>query len=45
MNLGQLAMLVRAKFLVDAISFTQVRGMPFRASDLAEMLQGVLTHD
>jgi 2-oxoglutarate ferredoxin oxidoreductase subunit alpha len=45
MNLGQLAMLVRAKFLVDAISFTQVRGLPFRASDLAEMLQGVLTHD
>jgi 2-oxoglutarate/2-oxoacid ferredoxin oxidoreductase subunit alpha len=45
MNLGQLAMLVRAKFLIDAISVTQVRGMPFRASDLAEMLQGVLTHD
>jgi 2-oxoglutarate/2-oxoacid ferredoxin oxidoreductase subunit alpha len=45
MNLGQLAMLVRARFLIDAISFTQVRGLPFRASDLAEMLQGVLTHD
>ncbi|HVX18113.1 MAG TPA: 2-oxoglutarate ferredoxin oxidoreductase subunit alpha, partial [Acidimicrobiales bacterium] len=45
MNLGQLATLVRARFLVDAISFTQVRGMPFRAAELADMLQGVITHD
>ena len=45
MNLGQLATLIRSKYLVDIISVTQVRGMPFRASDLAEMLQGVLTHE
>ncbi len=45
MNLGQLATLVRAKYLVDTISVTQVRGMPFRAADLAEMLQGVITSD
>jgi 2-oxoglutarate ferredoxin oxidoreductase subunit alpha len=50
MNLGQLATLIRAKYLVDVISVTQVRGMPFRAADLAEMLagvleNGVLTHD
>jgi 2-oxoglutarate ferredoxin oxidoreductase subunit alpha len=44
MNLGQLAQLVRAKFLVDAISYTQVRGMPFLASELADMLQGVINH-
>jgi 2-oxoglutarate ferredoxin oxidoreductase subunit alpha len=43
MNLGQLGMLLRAKFLVDVISITQIRGMPFRASELAEMLTGVLT--
>ncbi|MDQ6936124.1 MAG: 2-oxoacid:acceptor oxidoreductase subunit alpha [Actinomycetota bacterium] len=43
MNLGQLALLLRAKYLVDVISVTQVRGMPFRASELAEMLQGVLS--
>jgi 2-oxoglutarate ferredoxin oxidoreductase subunit alpha len=42
MNLGQLALLIRGRYLVDAISVTQVRGMPFRAADLAEMLQGVL---
>ena len=45
MNLGQLATLIRSKYLIDVISVTQVRGMPFRAADLAEMLQGVLTHD
>ena len=28
MNMGQLAMLLRAKFLVDVHSFTQVRGLP-----------------
>jgi 2-oxoglutarate ferredoxin oxidoreductase subunit alpha len=42
MNLGQLALLIRGRYLIDAISVTQVRGMPFRAADLAEMLQGVL---
>jgi 2-oxoglutarate/2-oxoacid ferredoxin oxidoreductase subunit alpha len=42
MNLGQLGMLLRAKFLVDVISVTQIRGMPFRASELADMLTGVL---
>jgi 2-oxoglutarate ferredoxin oxidoreductase subunit alpha len=45
MNLGQLAMLLRSKFLVDVISVTQVRGMPFGAAELAEMLQGVLAND
>ncbi len=45
MNLGQLAMLIRAKYLVDAISVTQVRGLPFKADELADMLQGVLNHD
>ncbi|MCL2781772.1 MAG: 2-oxoacid:acceptor oxidoreductase subunit alpha [Actinomycetia bacterium] len=41
MNLGQLATLIRAKYLVDAISFNQVRGLPFKAAELVEMLQGV----
>jgi 2-oxoglutarate ferredoxin oxidoreductase subunit alpha len=45
MNLGQLASLIRARFLVDAISYTEVRGLPFRAAELADMLQGVISHD
>jgi 2-oxoglutarate ferredoxin oxidoreductase subunit alpha len=31
-NLGQLSRLLRAEYLVDAISFTQVKGIPFRAA-------------
>jgi 2-oxoglutarate/2-oxoacid ferredoxin oxidoreductase subunit alpha len=44
MNLGQLATLVRAKYLIDALSVTQVRGLPFKAEELAEMLHGVIDH-
>jgi 2-oxoglutarate ferredoxin oxidoreductase subunit alpha len=44
MNLGQLATLIRAKYLVDAVSVTQVRGLPFKADELAEMLEGVIEH-
>jgi 2-oxoglutarate ferredoxin oxidoreductase subunit alpha len=39
MNLGQLAMLVRAKYLVDAFGYNQVRGLPFRAEELADVLE------
>ncbi|MGP3999127.1 2-oxoacid:acceptor oxidoreductase subunit alpha [Streptomyces sp. 8N706] len=39
MNLGQLATLLRAKYLVDARSFTQVNGMPFKAEQLAHVLK------
>ncbi|WP_370882326.1 2-oxoacid:acceptor oxidoreductase subunit alpha [Kitasatospora herbaricolor] len=38
MNLGQLALLLRAKYLVDAQSYNQVRGLPFKAAQLADML-------
>jgi 2-oxoglutarate ferredoxin oxidoreductase subunit alpha len=36
---------VRARYLVDAISVTQVRGLPFKAEELADMLNGVIHHD
>ncbi|UGY92988.1 2-oxoacid:acceptor oxidoreductase subunit alpha [Streptomyces gobiensis] len=39
MNLGQLATLLRAKYLVDAESYTQVRGLPFKAEQLATALK------
>jgi 2-oxoglutarate ferredoxin oxidoreductase subunit alpha len=35
--------MIRAKYLVDAISVTQVRGLPFKAEELAEMLHGVVS--
>ena len=42
MNLGQLSMLLRAKYLVDVESHTQVRGLPFRAAELAAVMQDVI---
>ena len=42
MNLGQLARLIRAEFLVDAASFNLVRGIPFRSSEIAEAIEGAL---
>ncbi len=38
MNLGQLSLLIRGTFLVDARPVTQVRGLPFRSEDLAEAI-------
>jgi len=38
MNLGQLALLLRARYLVDVQSHTAVRGLPFQASELAQVI-------
>ena len=38
MNLGQLAMLLRAEFLVDATSYTRVRGRPLTAAELEDAI-------
>ncbi len=35
MNLGQLAMMLRAKYLVDVQSYSRVRGLPISLSELA----------
>ena len=42
MNLGQLARLVRAEFLVDAVSVAKVTGQPFTAGELEQEILGVL---
>jgi len=39
MNLGQLALLLRARYLVDIQSHTAVRGLPFPSSELEEVIQ------
>jgi len=41
MNLGQLALLLRGKYLVDVIGYNKVRGLPFGAAELADVIQGV----
>ncbi|NUS89356.1 MAG: 2-oxoacid:acceptor oxidoreductase subunit alpha, partial [Streptomyces sp.] len=45
MNLGQLAMLLRATYLVDVRSCNQVNGMPFKAEQLADVLEEVIHAD
>ncbi|GAA4561629.1 2-oxoacid:acceptor oxidoreductase subunit alpha [Planotetraspora kaengkrachanensis] len=41
-NLGQLALLLRARFLIDVISYNRVRGLPFKAEELAAVIQDVI---
>ncbi|WNV90978.1 2-oxoacid:acceptor oxidoreductase subunit alpha [Umezawaea sp. Da 62-37] len=42
MNLGQLALLLRAKYLVDIMSYTKVQGLPFKAEELQDVLADVI---
>ncbi|SEG73360.1 2-oxoglutarate ferredoxin oxidoreductase subunit alpha [Nonomuraea solani] len=44
-NLGQLALLLRARYLVDVISYNRVRGLPFKAEELAGVIQDVIDSD
>ena len=41
-NLGQLRMLVRAEYLVDAVGYNKVRGRPFRAAELADVITALV---
>jgi 2-oxoglutarate ferredoxin oxidoreductase subunit alpha len=42
MNTGQLLKLIRAEFLVDAVGYNRVRGLPFRSSELAEAITALV---
>ncbi|ACU40461.1 2-oxoacid:acceptor oxidoreductase subunit alpha [Actinosynnema pretiosum subsp. pretiosum] len=42
MNLGQLALLLRARYLVDVVSRTKVQGLPFKAEELQGVLSDVI---
>jgi 2-oxoglutarate ferredoxin oxidoreductase subunit alpha len=41
-NLGQLRMLLRAEFLVDAVGYNKVRGRPFRAVELEDAISALV---
>ena len=45
MNLGQLALLIRARYLVDAIGYNKVRGMPFTSAELTQVITETLRMD
>jgi 2-oxoglutarate/2-oxoacid ferredoxin oxidoreductase subunit alpha len=42
MNLGQLAFVLRGKYLVDAISYSKVQGKPFKVSEIERKIDEVL---
>jgi 2-oxoglutarate ferredoxin oxidoreductase subunit alpha len=44
-NLGQLALLLRGRYLVDVISYNRVRGLPFKSEELAGVIQDVIDSD
>jgi len=41
-NLGQLLMLVRARYLIDAVGYDRVRGKPFRISEIVAEAERIL---
>ena len=42
MNLGQLSLLLRAKYLVDIVGFNQVRGLPLQSSEVVDAIGALL---
>jgi 2-oxoglutarate ferredoxin oxidoreductase subunit alpha len=43
-NLGQLALVLRGRYLADVISYNRVRGLPFQAAELAGVIQDVIAN-
>jgi 2-oxoglutarate ferredoxin oxidoreductase subunit alpha len=41
-NLGQLLMLIRSQFLIDAEGYNRVRGKPFRIAEIVEQAERIL---
>jgi 2-oxoglutarate ferredoxin oxidoreductase subunit alpha len=41
MNLGQLLLLLRAKYLVDAQGYNKIQGQPFKISELENKIQEI----
>jgi 2-oxoglutarate ferredoxin oxidoreductase subunit alpha len=44
-NLGQLLMLVRARYLIDAVGYDRVRGKPFRIQEIVDEATRLLEDD
>ncbi|MDX6694771.1 MAG: 2-oxoglutarate/2-oxoacid ferredoxin oxidoreductase subunit alpha [Blastocatellia bacterium] len=42
MNLGQLCTMIRAKFLVDAVAFSKVKGRPFQIREIIQKVEEYL---
>jgi 2-oxoglutarate ferredoxin oxidoreductase subunit alpha len=42
LNAGQLVLLLRAKYLVDAISYSKVQGKPFKIAEITQKIEELL---
>ena len=42
MNMGQLLLLVRAKYLVDAVGYNKIQGKPFKQSEIEHKIEELL---
>jgi 2-oxoglutarate ferredoxin oxidoreductase subunit alpha len=42
MNMGQLLMLLRAKFLVDAQGYNKIQGQPFKQAEIEAKIEELL---
>jgi 2-oxoglutarate ferredoxin oxidoreductase subunit alpha len=42
LNLGQLSLLIRARYLVDAVGLSKVQGVPFKVSEIVERCEELL---
>jgi 2-oxoglutarate ferredoxin oxidoreductase subunit alpha len=44
-NLGQLLLLVRGRYLIDAVGYNRVRGKPFRIAEIYQEAERILAED
>jgi 2-oxoglutarate ferredoxin oxidoreductase subunit alpha len=42
LNLGQLLLLIRARYLVDAVGLDKVQGKPFKVTEIVDAVEGLL---
>jgi len=42
LNLGQLSLIIRSKYLVDAISYNKIQGKPFKVVEVLNKINDVL---
>jgi 2-oxoglutarate ferredoxin oxidoreductase subunit alpha len=42
LNMGQLRMILRSKFLVDAVGYNKIQGKPFRIAEIVEQAERIL---
>ena len=42
LNLGQLMRMIRAEYVIDAISYSKVQGKPFKVSELITKIEELL---